>query len=191
MKRRTPYWLCVAAVVAAAVVVVIFFIGRGTDQAQVGAGALPVVSTAAETSSFIDCSTIGPVSYNAHQPCQTFVLLQSSRYGSAQAFLAAEERQLLTARWRHPAAPVLVDGDSGNYDAPIAESWAAPHHQACAFLTTAAAGVSAEAREILPYDQYNTPRGLLDFYRAAKTIAASNTLWARLQPAYINGQRVC
>ena len=166
---------------------------RAPDQARVSTGLLPVVTTAHETTSYVDCSKVGSVHYDDHQPCQTFVLLHSSHFGSVEIFLNAEQGQLRRAGWRHPRAPLLVDSDAGNHTASTGESWAAPNHKGCAFITTGAAGVSAEAKEILRggFDPYNTPQGVLDFYRTAESSRASQTLWARLEPAYIRGQARC
>jgi hypothetical protein len=191
IRRRTVGRLCVAASIVIAGAIVIYLATRQSGQAQVGADLLPVVATAHETATYVDCSKVGPVSYDEHRPCQTFALIRSSHFGSAQAFLDTESALLQKAGWRHPAAPLLVDSDAGGHTASISESWAAPNHEGCAFLTTVAAGVRAEAKEIFPYDQYNTPRGVLVFYRIAKASRANQTLWARLQPGYINGEPAC
>jgi hypothetical protein len=97
-RARLPRrWLGLAAVALAAGATIIYLATRSTDQAQVSANVLPVVLTAREAATYGDCSKINAVTYDPHNPCQTFVLLQSSHFQSAAAFLTAETRQLRLA----------------------------------------------------------------------------------------------
>jgi hypothetical protein len=177
--------------IAAAIGVVLA--SRSPAQARVSADLLPVVRSAHHIAAYVDCSKVGLVAYDEHRPCQTFLLLESGQLGTAQALLAAQDALLQRRGWRHPSAPVLVDMDGEGRSAAFNESWAAPGHQGCAYVTMGAVGVRAETGEIFPYDPYNTPRGVLDFYRTAKTRAAASrpTLWVRLQPAYLHGHPEC
>jgi hypothetical protein len=132
------------------------------------------------------------VSYDPRNPCQTFVLLHSNRFNSAGAFLDAEARQLRTAGWRHPSTSLPVDYDNGFAGmATGSESWVGPGHRACAYVTIAKTGIAAEAKGLFPYDPYNQPHRVLDFYREAKAANASQTLWVRLQPAFGAGRADC
>jgi hypothetical protein len=159
----------------------------------VSADLLPVLRSAHKIAAYLDCSKVGAVAYDEHRPCQTFLLLESDQLASSRALLSAEVALLQSRGWRHPAAPVFVDMDGNGGHAAIGESWAAPGRQACVYLTTGAVGVRAETGEIFPYDPYNTPHGVLAFYRTAKVSAAAGqpTLWVRLQPAYLHGYPEC
>jgi hypothetical protein len=191
--RRRPIGLLAAGagiLIIAAIAVVLA--SRSPGQARVSADLLPVLRSAHKIATYVDCSKVGAVAYDEHHPCQTFLLLESNQLRPSRALLSAEDVLLQSRGWRHPAAPVFVDMDVGGH-AAIGESWAAPGHQACAYVTTGAVGVRAEAGEIFPYDPYNTPHGVLAFYRTAKASAAAGqpTLWVRLQPVYLHGHPEC
>ena len=51
--------------------------------------------------------------------------------------------------------------------ATSSESWVAPDRQVLAYVATDDVGAAAEARGLLPFDPYDVPRGVLDFYRKA------------------------
>lgn len=193
-RRERLHWLGLALAVLIMVVgAVIAYLGtRSPDQARVSAGVLPVTAAAHRTVVYVDCSKIGAVTYDPQNPCQTFVLLQSDHFRSAGAFLDAEARQLRDAGWRHPSRPPPVDYDSGEGAmATLTESWVAPRRQGCAYVATAQTGIAAEAKGLFPYDPYNQPQGVLDFYRKAKAAKAGETLWARLRATNATGRMDC
>jgi hypothetical protein len=158
-----------------------YVVTRSSGQPQVSADVLPVVASAAQTAVYVDCSKIDAVAFDPHNPCQTFVLPHSDHFTSAAAFLDAEARQLRAVGWGHPRIAPPVDYDGGGEMANLGDSWFAPGHKACLYLATVQAGVAAEARVLFPYDPYNQPQGVLDFYRTAKSAKPSQTLWARLR----------
>jgi hypothetical protein len=155
---------------------------------MVDAGALPVVVTGHQATVYVDCSKVNGVAYFPDNPCETFVLLKSSHFGSAAAFWVAETRQLRLSGWRH-SAPQLVDYN-GAYGgmANLRDSWVAPSHRACAYVTTDRKGVAAEAKELFPYDPYDNPHGVYVFYRTAKRARSDETLWVRLRPPNRGGR---
>jgi hypothetical protein len=171
--------LVAAAVVAGAAVA--YAVTR-SGQPEVGAGALPTIRTVTRAASFVDCSKTNSLAYFSDNPCETFVLLRSNRFSSAAELLAAETRRLSSAGWRH-SAPQEVDYDGGADGlAARDESWVSPDRQACAYITTVRRGVAAEKREIFPWDPYNWPRGIRDFFRRADAIKSRPALWVRLRP---------
>jgi hypothetical protein len=180
--RRPGLWLSLAVVVLATGATIIYVATQSPDQAQVSADVLPVVPTARQAATYVDCSKVNAVIYDPHNPCQTFLLLHSSHFRSAAAFLNAEGRQLRAAGWRHTTTPMPIDRDAFGGNATLNESWVAPQHRACAYVATGTAGVTAEARLLLPYDPYDVPHGVLTFYLKGKAANPSQTLWARLQP---------
>ena len=161
-----------------------------SDQPEVDADVLPVVDTASQAASFVDCSKTNSLAYFSDNPCETFLLLRSNHFGSAAKLLAAETRRLAVASWGH-SAPQEVDYDGGaDGMAALGESWVSPDHHACAYVTTVGRGVAAERREIFPWDPYNWPHGVLDFYRHASAIKNQPALWVRLRPPNHGGHCV-
>jgi hypothetical protein len=131
---------------------------------------------------------IDSVAYFADNPCQTFVLLESKRFVSAREFWTAQTRGMRTSGWRHSARQ-LVDYDGAKSGmASLSESWVAPDHLACAYVTTDGKGVAAETHALFPYDPYDIPHGLYVFYRKAKAAKRSETLWVRLRPPNRGGR---
>jgi hypothetical protein len=166
---------------------VAYFLTRPPGQPQVSADVLPVVAAAHRAAAYTDCSKVNSVACLSDNPCQTFVLLESNRFSSAEAFLAAETRSIIAAGWHHSAPqPVDYDGGAGGMAMP-SESWVAPVHQACAYIATAGIGVAAEAAQIFPRDPYDVPEGVYEFYRTAKDANLAKALWVRLYPEYRGG----
>jgi hypothetical protein len=177
-------------IVLLAVGTAIYLLTRSSDQPQVGADVLPVIAKAQRAAAYTDCSRVNSVAYFPGNPCQTFVLIESTRFRSAAAFLAAETRQMIASGWHHSAPqPVDYDGAYGNM-ASATQSWAARDHRACAYVASVRAGVSAETPEIFPRRSYDVPQGVYDFYRAAKAANPDETLWVRLRPPNTGGRCV-
>jgi hypothetical protein len=165
-----------------------FALARGSSQPEVSVNALPTAATVRETAIYVDCSKVNSVAYFSDNPCQTFVLLTSRRFGSATRFLTAETRHMTRSGWRHSAAQ-LVDYDGANSGmASRTESWVAPGHRACAYVATDQDGVAAEAKALSPYDPYDIPHGVYVFYRKAKAANPRQTLWVRLRPPNHGGR---
>jgi hypothetical protein len=158
-------------------------LARGrSDQAQVSADMFPIVEGARESAVFVDCSKVNALAYFPHNPCDTFVLLRSDQFASQQVFLAAEASRLRAAGWRHPRIAPPIDYDVGDAAAPLDQSWFAPGHCVCAYVATAAAAVAAEGQGLLPFDPYDNPHGMLDFYETARAAQSGRALWVRLRP---------
>lgn len=153
-----------------------------SDQAQASADALPIVAHARRSAIYVDCSKVNSLAYFEHNPCETFVLLRSDRFGSQAALLAAESDRLRAAGWLHPKIAPPIDYNVGDATASLDDSWFAPQHKACAYVATDQAAVAAEGRQLLPFDPYDNPRGMLDFYRTAEAARSDVTLWVRLRP---------
>ena len=113
------------------------------------------------------------------------MLVKSNQSVSQLALLSAEAQALRSAGWQHPRQPVSIDWD-GSPPSPNqarrTESWVAPHKSACAYVTTDDQGVAAEGKLLFPYDPYNQPEGVRRFYKRAKELRETKTLWVRLQP---------
>ena len=181
-------WLLLAIVTVAGGAGVAYAVTRGSDQPEVSAHVLPVVSPAHETNVYVDCSKINSVAYFPDNPCQTFFVVQSNHFGSALELLTAESRQLSRSGWRHGSAQLVdYDGATGGM-VTISQSWVSPNHRGCAYITTDRAGVAAEARELFPYDPSNQPHGVLDFYRTAKAANPNHALSVRLRPPNPGGR---
>jgi hypothetical protein len=179
MRRWVP-WCVVLIVVAGAAAA--FAATRGPDQPEVSVDALPEVTTANQAAVYVDCSKINGLAYFSDNPCQTFLLLQSSHFSSAAAFWDAEQRQMRRSGWRHSAAQLVdYDGAHGGM-AGDSESWVSPAHDVCAYVTTRQHGVAAETRELFPYDPYDVPHGVYGFYRTARATTSGEALWVRLRP---------
>jgi hypothetical protein len=166
-------------------------VSRHSGAAEVSAGVLPVVAGADQVSAFTDCSKVNSLAYFANNPCETFVLLRDDRFATQAAFLAAEQHRLTAAGWRHPTIAPPIDYNTGEAMAPIAASWVAPKHAACAYVATDRAAVTAEGSELLPFDYYDDPEGLLGFYRTAKAAQSHRTLWVRLRPHFMVEPGAC
>ena len=183
--RRAVVLLVIASVAGGAAAV--FAAMRGAGQPQVAARALPIVRSAHESDVYVDCSKINDVAYFADNPCETFVLLASEHFRSAERFWAAEVRRMDAAGWRHSAPQVVdYDGEAGHL-ARLSESWVSPDHHACAYVATLPRGLAAEKREIFPRDPYDIPAGVYDFYRQAVKARANRALWVRLRPPNKHG----
>lgn len=190
--RATLAAIWLPALIVIVGVIAIYILTRSPGQEQVSTSVLPVVSGARVERSFTDCSKVNSVTYDPEQPCQAFVLVKNLRFASSSALTARERARLQVGGWRRSARPLYMDNDTGLTFAPRAAGWAAPSHQACAIVVTAAAGVKAEGKVLFPYDRYDIPRGLYRFYRAAKAGALSQTLWVQLIPGYDkNGHPAC
>lgn len=153
------------------------------------ADALPIVLTAHRTHIYVDCSRVDSVAYFNDNPCQTFELVSSDRFGSAEEFWAAETRRMRDAGWHH-SAPQVVDYDSSdNGMASRADSWVVRGHRtACAYVVTDREGMAAEAKALFPYDPYDNPHGVYVFYSRAKVANPKDTLWVRLRPPNRDGR---
>jgi hypothetical protein len=184
-------WVGVVVIaVLVAVLAVTYFVTRSSDQARVGADGLPTVAEAQQAAAYVDCSKISSIAYFSNNPCQTFVLLESDHFSSAEEFLAAESRQLMAKGWRHSdPQPVDFDGGHGGLASP-SQSWGAPANRVCAYVATARGGVAAETREIFPQDPYDVPQGVYDFYWTAKAASTRQALWVRLRPPNDDGRCV-
>jgi hypothetical protein len=148
----------------------------------VGAGVLPIVADANQSAVYVDCSKVNSLAYFPQNPCQTFVLIRSQRFASSSSLLDAETARLRVAGWRHPTLPPPIDYDVGNATAPVVDSWLAPEHHACAYIATDHAAVTAEGKELIPFDRYDDPHEMLVFYETAKAAAPHEALWVRLRP---------
>ena len=165
-----------------------FAVSRGAHQPKVAADALPLVAAAHRADVYVDCSKINSVTYDTHNPCETFVLLGSKHFGSATKFWAAETQAMKLAGWHH-SAPQVVDYDGTDSGmASRRESWVSPRHRACAYVTTDARGVAAEKRALFPYDPNDNPHGVYVFYRRAKKAQRTEALWVRLRPPNADGR---
>jgi hypothetical protein len=162
------HWIVLASLVPVAAGALVFIENRAPGQREVDVGVLAITSAARIATSFVDCTKVNTVSYEAHQPCQDFVLLVDRRAGSLQAFYRSEEARLLGAGWRQTTRRLLLDNDTGTAPAPGGATWAAPRHRACADVITDAAGLAAERKAVFPYDPYDIPHGVYRFYREAK-----------------------
>jgi len=174
-------------VLVAATAAFVYFATRSSSQPQVSAEVLPLVAKAHRAAAYVDCSQVNAVTFDAHNPCQTFVLLKSNHFRSASALLDAEAHQLNASGWHH-SAPQPVDYNQGHAMASPAESWVAADRDACAYVATDKVGAAAEAKGLFPYDPYNQPRDVLGFYRKATAAQRSPVLWVRLLPAFAGGQ---
>lgn len=160
-----------------------FLIGRPAQQPEVSADVLPLASTLRRAAIFIDCSKTNSFAYFPDNPCQTFVLLKSREFASAEGVLATEARHLKVSGWHHSAAqPVDYDGAAGAM-AALSQSWVAPDRRTCAYVATDAIGTAAEGHDLFPYDPHNQPYGVLAFYRRAQADRSELALWIRLRPA--------
>jgi hypothetical protein len=184
VRKKRLLWLGGAGVVVIVGATIAYLLTRGSAQPEVTENAIPTVATAHRAAGYVDCSRLNGIFYDPHNPCQTFVLLQSRHFASAQDFLQAEWSVLLASGWRH-SAPQLIDYDAAPTAHGLAsptESWVAPDHHVCAYLETAQSGVAAEGRQLFPYDPYNQPQGVLHFYLKAKAARQGVALWVRLRP---------
>jgi hypothetical protein len=178
-KRRLAAGVTTAVVVMSAAVA--YFAARSSGQPQVSADVLPLVARVHRVATYVDCSQIDAVTYGPHNPCQTFVLLESHHFRSAAVLLGAEAHQLTVSGWHHSAAQP-VDYNQVEAMAIPSESWVAADGQACAYIATDEVGAAAEGKGLFPFDPNNQPRGVLDFYRNATAAEGTPTLWVRLEP---------
>lgn len=187
MRARWQVWIGLTLVVVIAGGIIAYLETRPPGQLRVNAGVLPIVAGADRVATFVDCSKLDAITYIPENPCETFVLVADGRFPSAEGLLEAEARRLLSAGWRQTPAQ-LVDYDAGSdareQTARRGESWMAPDHGGCAYVATAESGSTLEGRFLLPYDPYDGPRGLLDFYRRAKAMSTYPSLWIRLRPQF-------
>jgi hypothetical protein len=179
--------LLVVALIVIGGAAITFAVTRGSGQPEVDADVLPVLATGKKADVYVDCSKIDAVAYFEDNPCQTFVLLQSSHFRSATEFWSAETRQMKRSGW-HNSAPQVADFDGGGGLVSLSESWVSRDHRACAYVTTDRRGTAAEAKTLFPYDPYNQPQGVLDFYRAARAANPNQALWVRLRPPNRDGR---
>lgn len=188
LRGLRPVWLAVTLLILVASAVAIIAVATGSaDQPGVSAAALPAIAGARKTAVYVDCSKVSSVAYFSDNPCQTFVLLESDRFASAERFLAAETSYMMAWSWhRSSPQPVDFDGPVGRMAGP-SESWAASG--ACAYITTDALGVAAETTELFPRD-LDVPQGVYDFYRAAGARSGREALWVRLRPPNTSGRCV-
>jgi hypothetical protein len=189
-SRKRPILALLGAAVAAAAVLT-YTLSRTSGQAQVSADSLPVVAGAHRVAAFTDCSKVNSLAYFEDNPCETFVLLRGGQFTTQAAFLAAEARQLVASGWQHPTIAPPIDYNVGGAMAAVENSWFAPKHAACGYVATDQAAVAAEASELIPFDRYDNPRGMLAFYRTAKAAQSENTLWVRLRPHVMVEPRAC
>jgi hypothetical protein len=180
-RRRTGrIVLAASALLVAVAALVIYLATRPPDQKSLQASVLPLAAQAKVGTSFMDCSKVNGLAYFDHWPCQTFVLVHSSHFGTAQALDSAEQARLGAAGWHYSArGPIPVDYDAlGSANVPSSASWTGPGNSACAVILTDTAGAALEAEAILrPYDPYNQPQGLIAFYRVARGADRAETLW--------------
>lgn len=190
--RSTPVliWLSALCVIVGAVVV--YLETRPPGQGRVSASVLPIPVAAGVHSTYADCSKVNAVTYDPREPCQTFALVRGTRFASVEALYSAQLARLRETGWRPAPDKLFVDNHTGLVAAPRAASWTAPHHQACAVVLTVSSGIAAERKALFPYDPYDIPRGLYDFYRQAVAENPAPTLWVGLIPdADQIGRRVC
>jgi hypothetical protein len=185
-RGKPRLFVGVTFVLVAAAAAIVYFATRSSGQPRVSADALPLVAKAHRAATYVDCSQINAITFDPHNPCQTFVLLESNRFTSASALLDAEAHRLNASGWHH-SAPQPVDYNQGDAMASPGESWVAADRHACAYVATDRVGAAAEAKGLFPYDPYNQPRGVLDFYRKATAAQRSPNLWVRLLPAFAGG----
>ncbi|MEI4920520.1 hypothetical protein Q8G81_33710, partial [Klebsiella pneumoniae] len=77
-------WLVVPLVIVLLVAgTLVYLVTRSSGQLEVGADVLPMVPAAQQAAVYFDCSKPNVVAYFPDNPCQTFVLLESQRFGSA------------------------------------------------------------------------------------------------------------
>jgi hypothetical protein len=188
MSRKTG-WTLATIIAAAAVGVAVYFAVRPPAQPRVGVGVLPLVHGARVPDSYLDCSKISSVAYFADNPCETFVLLVGDHFRYATGLLSAQTGRMSAAGWRN-SAPQPVDFDGVGSMASVNDRWAAPGDRACAYVATVRDGVAAEVKGLFPYDPYNQPHGVLDFYRNASAAQHSAALWIRLRPPNTGGHCV-
>lgn len=165
---------------------------RSPDQGQVSVSVLPLAAGARIIRAYTDCSKVNSVTYEPHEPCQTFALVSSSHFASLHALYRAERSRLRDTGWQSAPTGLLVDNHTGNDMTSRAASWTAPHHQACAVVLTDAQAIPAERKALFPYDPYDILRGLYRYYRQAASANLTRTLWVGLIPdADQIGRRVC
>jgi hypothetical protein len=63
------------------------------------------------------------------------------------------------------------------------QGWISTAKHACAYVAPVGVGAAAEAKGLFPYDPYNQPHGVLDFYRQAARATKQQALWVRLIPS--------
>lgn len=167
------------------------YLALRSEQAEVGAGVLPLVPGGRAVLTFVDCSKVNSLAYFAHNPCETFVLVRGQHFRSATGLLSAEAATLRAAGWRHPGIEPPIDYDVGDAMAPLQDSWYSPDGRACAYIATDHAAVAAEGRELIPFDRYDNPAGMLSFYRAADSAQGGQNLWVRLRPPVMLQPAAC
>jgi len=190
-ERRILAWIVGVCLVLGGLAFGLHALLHTSDQAEVNAGALPIVDGAQQLATFTNCSRVNSLAYFAHNPCETFELLLDPRYGSQSALLNAEDHRLLAAGWLHPRIEPAVDYDVGTAMAPIADSWYSPDHKVCAYIATDRSGVAAERQGFFPFDGWDEPEGLLGFYRAARAAQSRRIVWVRLRPPVMTEPGAC
>jgi hypothetical protein len=172
--------------------VVAYLETRTPSQGRVSVSVLPLPGGARVESSYTDCSKVNSVTYDPHEPCQTFALDRDPRFASPQALYNAQLSRLHDVDWHVSPARLLVDNHTGLGYAPRSASWTAPRHQACAVVLTDLEGIAAERKALFPYDPYDIPGGLYRFYRRAQVADSTPTLWEAVIPdADQIGRPVC
>jgi hypothetical protein len=180
------------ALLVSAVAVGLYLKSRPPGQGRVSVTVLPLPVGARVIHAYTDCSRINSVTYEPHEPCQTFALVSSAHFSTLRALYDAELSRLRNTGWRPAPSALLVDNHTGNDATSPAASWTEPHHQACAVVLTDSDAIAAERKAIFPYDPYDIPHGRYRFYRQATSENLTTTLWVGLIPdADQIGRRVC
>ena len=181
-RRRALRWLGFFGVLGVVGVVLVVLLVHGS--AEVSAGSLPLVEGGGETRTFVTCTNILGLDIFASSsepdtPCETFVLVSGHGFRSQAALLAAEDRTLLLAGWRHPSISPATDYYMATVSAPVSMSWYSPGHKVCAYVTTDRAGISAARRDMR---LIGPEQGLPAFVRLAEGVIDKPVLWVRLCP---------
>jgi hypothetical protein len=174
MKLQRRSWIWLIALVVIVIAVLVYAETRPPGQRQVSTRLLPLAASARVTTTYVDCSTVGLVAYDAQRPCDTYFLIGGHEVRSPAALLQAEQQELRTAGWRYARAATwgqLLDS----------HGWIAPDHSGCAVVMTAASGSRAMTRL-----NATSPMGrkFIAFSQVARLAGRTSTLEALLQPGY-------
>jgi hypothetical protein len=145
--------------------------GHG-GQRHVSPRVLPLAPAAHVGQTFVDCSKVGLVAYNAHRPCDTYFLINSRTAPSPTALLTGEQATLRRAGWR-PVPATSFGQDLA------AHGWQGPHHRGCAIVQKAATG--ARAQQHLE-SKTRMSDGFVAFARIARAAAHTAALAVLAQP---------